>query len=98
MKTKIKFSDIAGMLERDEMKEIIGGCGNSYGSIIVNSNPLGGGGGGFGFNFEDLFRAQQQQQQHHRRGGSGGYQYRQHHQQRQGRGGGGSDDFFKFDL
>ena len=46
MKTKIKFSDIAGMLERDEMKEIIGGCGNSYGSIIVNSNPLGGGGGG----------------------------------------------------
>ena len=46
MKTKIRFSDITGMLERDEMKEIIGGCGNSYGSIIVNSNPLGGGGGG----------------------------------------------------
>ena len=46
MKTKIKFSDIAGMLERDEMKEIIGGCGNSYGSASFSPNPLGGSGGG----------------------------------------------------
>lgn len=28
-KTKIKFTDIAGMLERDQMREIIGGCGTS---------------------------------------------------------------------
>ena len=27
--TKIKFTDIAGMLERDQMREIIGGCGTS---------------------------------------------------------------------
>ena len=46
MKTKIRFSDITGMLERDEMKEIIGGCGNSYGSAAFSPNPLGGGGGG----------------------------------------------------
>jgi hypothetical protein len=31
MKTKIKFSDIAGMLERDEMKEVVGGAGSSGG-------------------------------------------------------------------
>ena len=43
MKTKIKFSDIAGMLKRDEMREIIGGCGNSYAS--GSSSNYGGGGG-----------------------------------------------------
>jgi hypothetical protein len=42
MKTKIKFSDIAGMLERDEMKEITGACGNACGS----SSAWSGGGGG----------------------------------------------------
>jgi hypothetical protein len=26
---KIKFTDIAGMLERDEMREITGGCGTN---------------------------------------------------------------------
>lgn len=29
MKTKIKFTDIQGMLERDEMREITGACGNA---------------------------------------------------------------------
>lgn len=42
---KIKFNDIVGMLERDEMREIIGGCGNSYQS---GSTYFGGGGGGGG--------------------------------------------------
>lgn len=37
---KIKFSDIAGMLERDEMREIIGGSGSTTGS---GGNGLGGG-------------------------------------------------------
>lgn len=40
---KIKFNDIVGMLERDEMREITGGCGNSYQS---GSTYFGGGGGG----------------------------------------------------
>ena len=44
MKTKIKFSDIAGMLERDEMKEITGACGNACGG--PNSYYYSGGGGG----------------------------------------------------
>ncbi|WP_202704082.1 hypothetical protein, partial [Flavobacterium sp. UGB4466] len=38
---KIKFSDIVGMLEKDEMREIIGGCGSTTGS---GSNIYGGGG------------------------------------------------------
>ena len=38
---KIKFTDIAGMLERDEMREITGGCGQTYGS----AGGWGGGGG-----------------------------------------------------
>lgn len=42
MKTKIKFSDIAGMLERDEMREITGACGNACG--VSNSNSYSGGG------------------------------------------------------
>lgn len=37
----MKFSDIAGMLERDEMREIIGGSGSTTGS---GSNIYGGGG------------------------------------------------------
>jgi hypothetical protein len=47
MKTKIKFSDIAGMLKRDEMKEIIGGCGTTYACGSSGGNPIiyGGGGG-----------------------------------------------------
>jgi hypothetical protein len=61
MKTKIKFSDIAGMLERDEMKEIVGGCGNGH--VEVHSNFYGlpdslsdfymqfGGGAAIGSNF-----------------------------------------------
>jgi hypothetical protein len=44
MKTKIKFSDIAGMLERDEMREITGACGNACGG--PNSYYYSGGGGG----------------------------------------------------
>jgi hypothetical protein len=44
VKTKIKFTDIAGMLDRDEMREIIGGCGVSGGSGI---EIFGGGGGSF---------------------------------------------------
>lgn len=40
---KIKFSDIVGMLEIDEMREIIGGCGSGTGS---NANYGFGGGGG----------------------------------------------------
>lgn len=48
---KIKFRDIQGMLERDEMREIIGGSGSPTGS---GSNIYGGGGtpalnGGTGF-------------------------------------------------
>lgn len=42
---KIKFTDIVGMLERDEMREITGGCGQSYGS----ASGWGGGGGGSSF-------------------------------------------------
>jgi hypothetical protein len=45
MKTKIKFTDIAGMLERDEMREITGGCGQTYGSAM----GWGGGSGGSSF-------------------------------------------------
>lgn len=53
---KIKFRDIQGMLERDEMREIIGGSGNPTGS---GGNGFGGGGGttalnggtGFGSSF-----------------------------------------------
>lgn len=37
---KIKFNDIKGMLSRDEMKEIIGGCGSGSGS-----DPWASGGG-----------------------------------------------------
>ena len=54
MKTKIKFSDIAEMLERDEMKEIVGGSGYTYsggsggGSNFVSGTALGGGGSSFG--------------------------------------------------
>jgi hypothetical protein len=63
MKTKIKFSDIAGMLERDEMKEIVGGCGNGYVDVNTHSNFYGlpdylsdfykqfGGGAAIGSNF-----------------------------------------------
>lgn len=40
---KIKFNDIKGMLSRDEMKEIIGGCGSGSGS---GSDPFSTGGGG----------------------------------------------------
>jgi hypothetical protein len=48
---KIKFNDIVGMLERDEMREITGGCGSSTGcgvaslpgiqlnEVIVYTNP-----------------------------------------------------------
>lgn len=54
MKTKMKFSDIAGMLERDEMKEIVGGSGYTYsggsggGSNFASGTALGGGGSAFG--------------------------------------------------
>jgi hypothetical protein len=49
MKTKIKFSDIAGMLERDEMKEIVGGSGyTSGGNTFSSGTALGGGSGTFG--------------------------------------------------
>jgi len=41
MKTKIKFNDIAGMLERDEMKEIVGGCGNGHVDVNTHSNFYG---------------------------------------------------------
>lgn len=43
MKTKIKFSDIAGMLERDEMREITGACGSACGT----GNGTGSGTGYF---------------------------------------------------
>jgi hypothetical protein len=36
MKTKIKFNDIAGMLERDEMKGILGGTG----SPVAEEDPI----------------------------------------------------------
>lgn len=47
-KTKIKFTDIAGMLDRDEMKEIVGGSGGytvgtGGGSNFVSGTALGGG-------------------------------------------------------
>jgi hypothetical protein len=47
-KTKIKFTDIAGMLDRDEMKEIVGGSGGYQvgtggGSNFVSGTALGGG-------------------------------------------------------
>jgi hypothetical protein len=47
MKAKIKFSDIAGMLERDEMREITGGCGSyacggMYGVPNIYSGPGSG--------------------------------------------------------
>lgn len=47
---KIKFSDIVGMLERDEMKEILGGSGGGSGYPTGNSllNSFGGGGGSGG--------------------------------------------------
>jgi hypothetical protein len=59
MKTKIKFSDIAGMLERDEMKEIVGGSGNGSEAnkpCFLPGTALGGGGasgssGGANFNY-----------------------------------------------
>lgn len=49
--SKIKFSDIAGMLDRDQMKEIIGGSGGGSGDYTYNGGTLntvyvGGGGGG----------------------------------------------------
>jgi hypothetical protein len=41
-KTKIKFTDIAGMLDRDQMREITGGCGVSTGSAMtIQSGGLG---------------------------------------------------------
>jgi hypothetical protein len=55
MKTKIKFSDIAGMLERDEMKEIVGGSAynNGGGNTFSSGTALGGGfSGGSGSNFD----------------------------------------------
>ena len=48
MKQKIKFTDIAGMLDRDQMREIIGGCGTSAGSGI---DGTGGGGSFYGPSF-----------------------------------------------
>jgi hypothetical protein len=45
-KTKIKFTDIAGMLNRDEMREIVGGCGEFSGS---GSAAWMGNGGGSSF-------------------------------------------------
>ena len=54
MKTKIKFNDILGMLERDEMKEVVGGSGESYSAGgtagYTSGTALGGGftGNGFG--------------------------------------------------
>jgi hypothetical protein len=51
MKTKIKFSDIAGMLERDEMKEIVGGSGSKSGGggrSFCSGTALGGGSATFG--------------------------------------------------
>jgi hypothetical protein len=57
---KIKFTDIAGMLERDEMRELTGGCGTnacgapelsggwSVGGGSLNSGSLGGMGFGGG--------------------------------------------------
>ncbi|RUT71803.1 hypothetical protein D0817_03715 [Flavobacterium cupreum] len=55
---KIKFSDIIGMLEIDEMREIIGGCGSGTGSDANygfggggGAPALSGGGTGFGTSF-----------------------------------------------
>jgi hypothetical protein len=45
---KIKFSDIIGMLEKDKMREIIGGCGSGTGSDA--NYGFGGGGGGTALN------------------------------------------------
>ena len=45
-KTKIKFTDIVGMLERDEMKEVVGGSGTTTGSgggtVFLSGTALGG--------------------------------------------------------
>jgi hypothetical protein len=45
-KTKIKFTDIAGMLDRDEMKVIVGGSGatGGGGATFCSGTALGGGG------------------------------------------------------
>lgn len=44
MKQKIKFTDIAGMLDRDQMREITGGCGEVV-SGSASWDYSGGGGG-----------------------------------------------------
>jgi len=44
IKTKIKFTDIAGMLERDQMKEIIGGSGTAGSGAYIGGAPVSNGG------------------------------------------------------
>jgi hypothetical protein len=53
MKTKIKFSDITGMLEFDEMKEIVGGSAynNGGGNTFSSGTALGGGAAAYQYSF-----------------------------------------------
>lgn len=59
---KIKFSDIVGMLERDEMKEILGGSGYGSGDYTYNGGSLntvnvGGGGGSSSSSFNSFYNS-----------------------------------------
>jgi hypothetical protein len=53
MKTKMKFSDIAGMLERDEMKEIVGGFNSILSGITSPRGDSEKGTEGFLYVMED---------------------------------------------
>jgi hypothetical protein len=53
MKTKIKFNDIAGMLERDEMKEIVGGFNSILSGITSPREDSENGTEGFLYVMED---------------------------------------------